>query len=90
LAAVIRVNVELSGRTQWKERAPQRLPDGLAALLYQYETTRGQLALTLLPDLPVPTGLRQVFRDWAEGRVDFVEHRGEHPRREEARRLRSG
>jgi hypothetical protein len=25
-----------------------------------------------LPDLPVPEEFRQVFRDWAEGKVNFV------------------
>ena len=26
-----------------------------------------------LPDLPVPEEFKQVFRDWAEGKVNFTE-----------------
>jgi hypothetical protein len=25
-----------------------------------------------LPDLPVPEEFKQIFRDWAEGRVNFI------------------
>jgi NACHT domain len=74
LAAVVCVSIELSGRTVWKERNPHRLPEGLAMLLFQYEMTRRQrLTSAALPDLPVPVQFKQVFRDWAVGRVDFVE-----------------
>ena len=34
---------------------------------------RGWRADDELRDLPVPESLRQVFRDWADNRVNFVE-----------------
>jgi hypothetical protein len=42
-------------------------------ILDRYLATRLAQATEELPDLPVPEQFRQVFRDWAAGRVDFVE-----------------
>ena len=39
---------------------------GLTPLLQGEEPGR------LLPDLPVPDEFKQVFRDWAEGKVNFT------------------
>ncbi len=55
----------------------QALPDleGRGALddLRSYITQRTGGADYELRDLPVPESLRQVFRDWADNRVNFVE-----------------
>jgi hypothetical protein len=42
-------------------------------LLDHYLYSRRTKVTKKLPDLPVPAQFRQVFRDWAAGRVDFVE-----------------
>jgi NACHT domain len=74
LAAVICAAEETTTRPR-----PDRLYDphpeltGLAGLLYRYVVRRATGMPDNLPDLPVPERFRQVFRDWAEGRVDFVE-----------------
>ena len=48
-------------------------------ILDRYLATRRTRAKEGLPDLPVPEQFRQVFRGWAEGRVDFVEFVDEEP-----------
>jgi len=47
---------------------------GVAAQLYRYLARRvtGR-RLDELPELPVPSEFRSLFRDWAEARVNFVE-----------------
>jgi hypothetical protein len=46
---------------------------GLSGLLYRHAARRANWEAEPLPDLPVPEQFRQLFRDWAEGRVNFVE-----------------
>jgi hypothetical protein len=53
------------------ESDPTRL--GSFSDLYLYvEFRQAPESALLLPDLPVPEEFRQVFRDWAEGKVNFV------------------
>jgi hypothetical protein len=50
-------------------------PSLLGALspLYAYMESRHQVGLRApVPDLPVPEDFKQVFRDWAEGKVSFT------------------
>jgi len=48
--------------------------NGPMGLLVQYRLCRGERVSEglLLPDLPVPEGFRQLFRDWANGKVNFA------------------
>ena len=46
---------------------------GLGSRLRRYIRCRLTHDTDELPDLPVPVRFRQTFRDWAEGRVNFVE-----------------
>jgi hypothetical protein len=54
------------------------LPDGPSQLgvfrdLYSYvEHRHAQSLAGKLPDLPVPEEFKQVLRDWAEGKTDFI------------------
>ncbi len=41
-------------------------------LLVHYCRRREKIDDATLPDLPVPEGFRQLFRDWADGKVDFA------------------
>ena len=46
---------------------------GSFTVLYTYMTRRNAPgSSTPLPDLPVPEEFKQVFRDWAEGKVNFI------------------
>lgn len=46
---------------------------GPFSILYAYMTRRNAPgSRTPLPDLPVPEEFKQVFRDWAEGKVNFI------------------
>jgi NACHT domain len=46
---------------------------GPFSILYAYMTRRNTPgSRTPLPDLPVPEEFKQVFRDWAEGKVNFT------------------
>jgi len=65
--------------------AEGRRPDSLI----QYLNCRISGHDSALPDLPVPTEFRQLFRDWAGGRVNFVEFTGS-PRESRETRARSG
>ena len=47
---------------------------GPFSVLYAYMTRRNAPGTrTPLPDLPLPEEFKQVFRDWAEGKVNFTE-----------------
>ena len=59
-------------------------------ILNRYVRSRLVETAQELTDLPVPTQFRQLFRDWAEGRVDFVEFVDEEPAVEAKLRDRSG
>jgi hypothetical protein len=48
-----------------------------ASVLGRYIIRRSTPGHDELPDLPVPTQFRQLFRDWAQRRVNFVEIREE-------------
>jgi hypothetical protein len=46
---------------------------GPFSVLYEYMTHRNAPGSgTPLPDLPVPEEFKQVFRDWAEGKINFI------------------
>jgi len=75
VAAVRCVIDELAEREPFNAKArsvPLRGPD-LESPLAQYLNRRLIPAADELPDLPIPTEFRKIFRDWAEGRIDFVE-----------------
>jgi NACHT domain len=81
IAAVICVDAELS-----QSRIGAGIPPGkfqlgdLGPLLDFYVTGRLMRSFGLLfelPDLPLPEEFRQVFKDWGEGRVNFVGFLGE-------------
>jgi hypothetical protein len=73
-AAVVCVTDEL--KQEDDRRASSSGPElstGTERLLYRYLIRRRTGSGNALPELPVPPPFRQVFLDWAEGRVDFVE-----------------
>ena len=59
-------------RTDILERSTRRTGP-LCGILPYLERRSGGGPDAGLPDLPVPEEFRQVFRDWAEGRVNFTE-----------------
>jgi hypothetical protein len=74
IATVMCMGIELAGMSASDARpvaGPQESSTG--SLLRRYFTCRLTHDADELPDLPVPAQFRQVFRDWAEGRVNFVE-----------------
>lgn len=74
-AAVICAYVEMSGHVTKAALPETWYPLGKQTLLFErYITCWYRRAIaTPLPDLSVPAKFRQVFRDWVEGRVNFVE-----------------
>jgi hypothetical protein len=73
--AVVCVIMELSGHVVRAILPDSWYPLGSQTLTFdRYITCWERRAATVpLPDLSVPTELRQVFKDWATGRVNFVE-----------------
>jgi len=56
---------------------PESLGDSPSRLgpfgdLYAYMHYRKRIDKEALPELPVPDGFKQVFRDWAEGKLNFT------------------
>jgi len=73
-AVVVCVSDELARPYHSEGRIAQPADKTSAAgLLYQYLARRREQGSDGLPDLPVPAEFRQLFRDWAEGQVSFVE-----------------
>lgn len=80
IVTVMCMSIELTCRARLISRtgllpqdATEHQETGLGPPLYRYITRRLTRQDDELPDLPVPSPFRQVFLDWAEGRVDFVE-----------------
>jgi hypothetical protein len=69
-AAILAIQIE-SGYTAILDRHPRQLGP-LGILLSYLKRRRGDDPDTDLVDLPIPEEFRQVFRDWAEGRINFV------------------
>ena len=90
-SAVIYASIELAGLERWTAPPPYSLSE-LADLLARYANYRQLIHVSpsSLPDLPVPKAFRQVFRDWAEGRVNFVAILKEEGGGGETARFRSG
>jgi hypothetical protein len=72
-AGVLLISIEsvMKRRGVFSVADPQEL--GLLCDLRDYVACRGDPASGRpLPDLPVPGEFKQIFRDWAEGRTDFI------------------
>jgi hypothetical protein len=69
-AATLLITTEVMAIAVLPKEARQRL--GPLSDLYPYIARRRLKRDNQLPELPVPEGFRQVFRDWADGKVDFV------------------
>jgi hypothetical protein len=70
-AAIVSIVTE-KGEPTWPY--DKRTPDELGPLrdLLPYLNRRAGTGPGTLPDLPVPEKFKQVFRDWAEGRIDLT------------------
>jgi NACHT domain len=74
ISTIMCIGIELTDLSESDARvAAEQQKTGPGSLLHRYITRRLTHDADELPDLPVPAQFRQVFRDWAEGRVDFVE-----------------
>jgi hypothetical protein len=74
IATVMCMGIELTNpsvRDAPYTAAPQ--VSGAGSLLHRFIACRLAHEADELPDLPVPKQFRQVFQDWAAGRVNFVE-----------------
>jgi hypothetical protein len=70
-AAVILTTAEIA---EVQLLAPERPGDaGSLTLLMPYLERRNGNVSAALPDLPVPAEFRQLFRDWADGKVRFAQ-----------------
>ncbi len=80
-ALLISIESVIKSRETFSVADPQDL--GPLCSLYDYIECRGDPAFRRpLPDLPVPEEFKQVFRDWAESRVNFIaETDAAHPER---------
>ena len=76
-AAIAFMIAELTPSASWPYSAEDNLPLGAP---HSYVLSRwGRRPPAELPDLPVPDGFGDLFRDWAAGRIDLVAPEAVHP-----------